>query len=268
MGKVVIENCALYHGDAFGILPHISECDAVITDPPYGCTRNKWDQPLNLDKFWSALKASARAGAPICVFCQMPFAGELYVSNKENFRYDIVYTKPKITGFLDARKKPMKAHELIYIFCEKVPPYNPQMLGGFAPYKKRRYGNSSNWGKCFRFTSASDGSRYPLSILDPLPEPAFYTAAAKPYPQHPTQKSLPALLWLVKTYTSPGELVLDPFMGSGTCGVACALTGRRFIGVEQDREYFETASRRIRDAYYETSLLYEAAAKPERAALS
>ena len=255
MRKAVINNCVLYQGDCFEIMADISGTDLMITDPPYGCTNNDWDCAIDLPRFWELTHAATKEIAPYCLFCQMPFAARLYNSNPENFRYEWIYKKPVLTGFLDARKKPLRAHESIYIFCKARPPYNPQMSQG-APYKKTFNGNfGSNYGKFSRHgTFSHEGNRFPTTILDVKHESVFYTTQPQ-YPRHPTQKSVAAVSFLVKTYTNPGDVVLDPFMGSGSTGVAAVQNGRKFIGIEQDQKWFEVAIKRIEDAYQRRGLL-------------
>ena len=245
----LIDSCELYFGDCYEIVQEICNVDAIISDPPYGCTRNDWDHDIDLDKFWTLAKAAAKDGAATCLFCQMPFAGRLYQSNPKNFRYEYIYKKPVLTGFLNARKIPLRAHENIYVFYKKLPKYNPQMRQG-KPYKKAFNGAySSNYQK-FRGheTVSYKGERFPTTILDVKHESVFYTTKPQ-YPRHPTQKSVAAVSFLVKTYTNPGDVVLDPFMGSGSTGVACVHTGRKFIGIELKKEWYDVACARIEAAY-------------------
>lgn len=254
MDKVVIKDCILYHGDCFEIMPEISEADCMITDPPYGCTQNDWDYDIDLDKFWSLSKAACKANAPFVIFCQMPFAARLYMSNPKMFRYEWIYKKPVVTGFLDARKKPLRAHELIYVFCEKLPKYRPQMTKG-EPYKKSLKRYTFNYNKlCSWETFNKTGDLFPTTIIAEQHENTFYTVKPE-YPRHPTQKSVAALSYLIKTYTDAGDTVIDPFMGSGTTGVAAVRHGRKFIGVEQDQKWFDVACKRIDAEYQKRGLL-------------
>lgn len=271
MHKEIIEDCTLYRGNCFEALEEIRDADCVITDPPYALTDNEWDELIDLDLFWELIHKAAKINAAYCIFCQMPFAGELYASNKKNFKHDIVYVKPKLTGFLNAKKMPLREHESIYVFYRKMPTYNPQMGTG-KPYVKKRSKESSNYRHAERKTEYySEGWRYPTSILNVDHDLCFYTCGYKPFPQHPTQKSVAALSVLAKTYTNKGQIILDPFMGSGSTGVAAVKTGRKFIGIEQDEKWFEVACRRIEQAYSDRSLLQfakkELTKKPELATL-
>lgn len=249
MEKETIKNCVLYRGDCYEIMPEISDADAMITDPPYGCTRNEWDYDIDLDSFWKLSKAACKQSAPFVIFCQMPFAARLYMSNPKIFRYEWIYVKPHVSGFLDANRKPLRMHELIYVFCEKMPEYRPQ-IGKGKPYKCKSNGTSDNYGKFERIRCNNSGERYPTSILSiggHINEPEFL--------RHPTQKSVATLSYLVKTYTAHGDTLLDPFMGSGTTGVAAVRHGRKFIGIEKDAKWFDTACKRIEAEYEERRLL-------------
>ncbi|MDE5832029.1 MAG: site-specific DNA-methyltransferase [Desulfovibrio sp.] len=228
----IIGSCELYLGDCYDILPLVSGATAIVTDPPYNCTDNQWDQEIDLERFWSLAKAAAKKNAAFCVFCMTRFAGLLWKSNQKDFRYDYVYKKPVPSGFLNARKNPLRAHELVYIFYQRFPVYNPQMRLG-RPYRKKARNDSTNYSK---FTPLllinTSGERYPLSIIEAKHESLFYKKTE--FERHPTQKSVAALSFLVKTYSNAGDIILDPFMGSGSTGVACVQTGRRFIGIERE----------------------------------
>lgn len=249
----------IINGDCLEAMEGMS-ADCLITDPPYGCTRNEWDHEIELARFWELAKRAVTPGGVFCLFCQMPFAARLYMSNPKMFRYEWVYVKPTLTGFLDARKKPLRAHELVHVFCDRQPPYNPQMGAG-EPYRKSRNGNSTNYGKALRVLSESNGERCPKSILDVRHENAFYTVSPE-FRRHPTQKSVRALEYLIKTYTKPGDVVLDPFMGSGSTGVAAINTGRKFVGIEREREWCEVAARRLERARQDNALLLPREKRP------
>lgn len=173
------------------------------------------------------------------MFAQMPFVATLYNSNPKWFRYEYVWVKNRGTGFLNANRMPLKAHEQILIFYPKLPTYNKQRRRGFSNYATVSKGPSSNYGK-FRSigTVVTDGARDPIDVLN------FNVECGK----HPTQKPVLLLEWLIKTYTNAGDTVLDNTMGSGSTGVACVNTGRNFIGMELNADYFATAQARIKEA--------------------
>lgn len=234
-------NVSLYHGDCLELLKAVpdSSVNMVLCDLPYGTTRNKWDSSINLDALWIEYKRVLAEGGAVALFAQMPFTATLYNSNPKWFRYEYIWVKNRGTGFLNANRMPLKAHEQILIFYPKLPTYNKQRRLGFSNYSATSKGLSSNYGK-FRSmgTVVTDGSRDPIDILH------FNAECGK----HPTQKPVLLLEWLIKTYTNAGDTVLDNTMGSGSTGVACVNTGRNFIGMELNADYFATAQARIKEA--------------------
>ena len=174
------------------------------------------------------------------MFAQMPFVATLYNSNPKWFRYEYIWVKNASTGFLNANRMPLKAHEQILIFYPKLPTYNKQRRLGFRNYSRICKDNSSDNYGCFKpnSTYVTDGARDPIDVLNFKIERGL----------HPTQKPVLLLEWLIKTYTNAGETVLDNTMGSGSTGVACVNTGRNFIGMELNAEYFATAQARIKEA--------------------
>ncbi|WP_304737069.1 site-specific DNA-methyltransferase [uncultured Desulfovibrio sp.] len=249
-----IGDATLYCGDCFDILPTLqTTVDAVITDPPYGCTCADWDTPIDLALFWEKILPCTKENTAICVFSQMPFTVDLVVSQKKLFRYDLVYQKQKATGFLNANKMPLRDHELILVFYRKLPTYNPQKFykGTSSLRKTQRARWSTIYGKRLYESGmgSNDGSRYPRSVIHAPMEEDFFKYPG--YDKHPTQKAVSVMLWLTKTYVNEGNIVLDPFMGSGTTGVAALKCGRKFIGIEKKEEYFDTACFRLEKALKE-----------------
>lgn len=159
------------------------------------------------------------------------------------YRYDWVWVTPETSNFLNSHKMPLRAHQDICIFYKKLPKYNPQMRTGFKPYKSKKIGSlSSNYRLNAKYASkykgsTSDGERFPIDVLK------FSRSCSKRL--HPTQKPVPLLTYLIKTYTTEGNLVLDNVMGSGSTGIAAVETNRNFIGIEQDENYFRIAKERI-----------------------
>ena len=162
---------------------------------------------------------------------------ELVHSNLKLFRYEWIWKKTMSTGFLNAKKMPLKQHENIVVFYKNLPLYNPQMREGFQPYSTARGSKNTNYGKFDNtYISSSNGDRYPVDIIE------FKHDKEK---LHPTQKPVALLEYLIKTYTNENDVVLDNCMGSGSCGVAAINTGRNFIGIELDENYFNIAKERI-----------------------
>lgn len=231
----------LMHGDCLELMKEIpnQSVDMILCDLPYGTTQNKWDSVLPLDKLWAEYRRVCKGA--IVLTAQAPFDKVLGVSNLPMLKYEWIWRKEAGTGFLNAKKAPLKNHENVLVFYDKPPTYNPQMLTGFKPYRQKKGGGTSNYGadSVDVVVTESNGERYPLTVLDfPRDKGKF----------HPTQKPVALMEYLVLTYTDEGDTVLDNTMGSGTTGVACMNTGRKFIGMEQDAKYFEIAQKRIHDA--------------------
>lgn len=210
--------------------------DLIVTDPPYGSTRNKWDTVVPLELLWPEFDRVCKENAPVLIFSQQPFTAAAVSSNLKNFRYEWVWEKTAATGHLNAKRMPMKVHENILVFYRKLPVYNQQMRTGFDPYIVERSGRgSSNYGKQTPSRTVSTGDRYPVDILRFKGDRGL----------HPTQKPAALVGYLIQTYTNPGAVVLDPFMGSGTTAAAAKACGRHYIGFELDRQYYDAAIKRI-----------------------
>lgn len=215
--------------------------DMVLADLPYGTTRNAWDTPLPFDAMWSAFHWVTKIDAAIVLFAAQPFASQLVCSNLRNFRYDLIWSKNKATGFLNAKKQPLRSHEHLLVFYRKPPVYNPQMTTGHKPGNyARRVKGSSNYGAQTPTEYGGSTERYPTSVLS---RPIINNDDPDKF--HPTQKPVALLEELVLTYTNPGDHVLDPTMGAGSTGLAARNTGRRFTGIELTDEHFAHARRRL-----------------------
>ena len=234
----------LIQGDCLEVMKNIpsASVDMILCDLPYGTTRNKWDTCLNLGKLWEQYKRIIKDNGAIVLFSQMPFTAALVMSNPKMFRYEWIAEKSLATGFLNAKRMPMKAHENILVFYKKLPTYNAQMTKG-KPYSITRRDIGGQYLHNFEsIETKNEGTRCPRDVLRDLWQPY---CGGKMY--HPTQKPVPLLEYLIKTYTNEGDTVLDNCMGSGSTGVACVNTERDFIGVELDENYFDIARRRIND---------------------
>ena len=204
---------------------------------PYGTTRNKWDSIIDLDLLWKQYERIIKDNGAIVLFAQVPFNIILGASNLKLLKYEWIWEKPQGTGHLNAKKMPLKKHENIMVFYKKLPTYNPQMEGDEVRTVKRTQRKEiKNYGKFIDEEESVYRGRYPKDILK------FNKDKDK---IHPTQKPIALLEYLVKTYTNKNEIVLDNCMGSGSTGVACLNTNRKFIGIELDKEYFEVAKNRI-----------------------
>ena len=237
-----MDNIELWQGDCLELMKNIADnsVDMVLCDLPYGTTRNKWDSIIPLDRLWEQYKRVIKDNGAIVLFSAEPFTSLLITSNIQWFRYDLIWSKTQGSDFLNANRKPLRSHENICVFYKKQTTYNPQKTEG-KPYKaKSGETTSSNFGKFNgnHHTENKDGKRCPLSVLR-------FSGEHNRGKQHPTQKPTDLLEWLIKTYTNEGETVLDNSMGSGSCGVACVNTSRKFIGIELDQGYFNIAKERI-----------------------
>lgn len=225
-------------GDCLKLMKDIPDksIDMILCDLPYGTTRNKWDSVIPLDKLWEQYERIIKENGAIVLFSQMPFTAELVHSNLKLFKYEWIWEKDNGTGFLNAKKMPLKIHENILVFYKKLPTYNPQMRTGFKPYKCKQGRHSTNYGAYEQgHITESNGERYPIDIIEFKKDSGL----------HPTQKPVALLEYLIKTYTNENETVLDNCMGSGSTGVASINTNRNFIGIELSEEYYNIAKERI-----------------------
>lgn len=237
----------LHHGDCLDILPTLApqSIDAVICDPPYGTTACKWDSVIPFDPMWAGIKRVLKPRGACVLFGSQPFTSALVMSNVGWFRYEWVWEKPSATGFLDAATRPLKAHESLIVFADAEPLYYPQKTKGHAPtHSGRRVSTGAVYhGSVVARPYQGETDRYPRSVQK------FNGLNSIHERLHPTQKPLALLEYLVRTYTNEGDTVLDFTMGSGTTGHACGNLGRRFVGIEKDKAYFDLASERIATAY-------------------
>ena len=235
-----MSEATLLQGDCLELMKGIPDgsVDMILCDLPYGTTRCKWDTVIPFEPLWERYERIIKPNGAIVLFGSEPFSSRLRMSRERLYRYDWVWRKNKATQHLNANKMPLNDYETISVFYKKLPVYRPQMGEGTAYSNNHKPGDS---GECYGSVGFSQRSnvttRYPRRVID------FGVDMKAEY--HPTQKPVALLEYLIKTYTDEGETVLDNCMGSGSTGVACMNTGRRFIGMELDAEYFETARRRI-----------------------
>ena len=246
--RVMIGNATLYCGDCFDILPKLEvKADAVISDMPFGITDCDWDKPIPLDLFWAMIEERVKPSANFVLFGCGRFTIELVYSKPKWFRYDLIWHKNKKCGFLNANLMPMRSHEAILVFgqpgFQRAAVYNPQKVsGGRVGVRKTK-----RRGGVYRAIDGNekyyDGMQHPCSVL--------HFKGEKDKGLHPTLKPVALMEWLVNTYTNEGDTVIDCFMGSGSTGVAAINTGRTFVGIEREPEYFAIAVERIQKAHDE-----------------
>jgi len=230
-------------GDCLELMKDIPDgsIDMILCDLPYGITACKWDVIIPFEPLWEQYNRIIKDNGAIVLFGSEPFSSALRMSNIKRYKYDWIWDKVKPSGHLNAKKMPLKEHEIISIFSKCKCVYNPQGLEKM--YKIQKKSNSdttlgngySTFGKNNKTTIQTIGN-YPRSILT-------FNKPSKTL--HPTQKPVELLEYLIKTYTNEGEIVLDNCMGSGTTGVACKNLNRNFIGIELDETYFKIAKERI-----------------------
>jgi len=218
--------------------------DLILADIPYGTTQCKWDSVLDLGEMWMHLKRVIKPNGAILLFAQLPFDKVLAASNMSMLKYEWIWEKTAATGHLNAKKMPMKAHENILVFYNKLPNYYPIKTTGHvrkSAIADRGKLESEVYGSENGITAYDSTERYPRSVLK-------FSSDKQKSNLHPTQKPIALLEYLVETYTKKGETVLDFTMGSGSTGVACKNTNRGFIGIELDEKYFDIAKNRIESA--------------------
>lgn len=236
----------LLQGDCLELMRDLPDAsvDLILCDLPYGTTACKWDSVIPFEPLWEQLKRVIKPNGATLLFGAEPFSSFLRTSNIQQYKYDWVWEKSKATGFLNSRRQPLRAHEIVSVFYKKQPSYNPQMSRGAAYNKgvRKKQTEDDVYGSFNQVLVSSDGLRFPRSVQ-------YFKTAEGEGGFHKTQKPVALMEYLIRTYTNEGETVLDNCMGSGTTGVACANTGRKFIGMEMDAEYFDIASSRIEQAW-------------------
>lgn len=257
----MIELDTIYNMDCLEGMKMIPDgaVDAIICDLPYGVLNSKseggsWDTVIPFEPLWEQYRRITKPTSPIVLFAQGMFTADLMQSNRKMWRYNLVWNKVGITGFLNANRMPLRCHEDICVFYRQLGTYNPQMdaLNGRERNHSRGHGNyvekNSCYGKVGRTNPAYEDKKYPRSIIV---KQAVHCNEGQ---FHPTQKPLDLMRYLVLTYTNPGDVVLDNCFGSGTTIVAAIKEHRHYIGFETDKEYFDKAVKRINEVRQEPTL--------------
>jgi DNA modification methylase len=261
--KIKTDNYEIYKGDCLEVMDKLIEqgvkVDAIITDPPYGTTACKWDSVIPFDVMWERLNKLIKPNGAIVLFGSEPFSSQLRCSNLKNYKYDWIWEKSKCSNFPHAKNMPLKFHENIIVFSrgkighisqlkEKRMIYNPQGIKKVDKTweRKRKYDKGDNGHHLVReshkLKRIIEFENFPTTIIK------IGNSNNNERKFHPTQKPVSLLMYLVQTYTNENEVILDFTMGSGSTGVACMLTDRKFIGVELDDKYFEIAENRLKEA--------------------
>ena len=245
----MLELNRIYLGDCLELMNDLPDksIDMICCDLPYGVLKPTnpnaiWDKPLPLDLLWKQYKRIIKDNGAIVLFGQGMFTSDLMQSNKSMWRYNLIWNKCLVTGFLNANRMPLRQHEDILIFYKTLPKYNPQMVK--APWHKRNHRRSGvaknncygNYGETV--SNIVSDEKFPTSIIE-IPK----RDNNKVY--HPTEKSIELLRWLIRTYTDKGDIVLDNCCGSGTTCIAAIRDQRRFIGMELSEKFYNIACERI-----------------------
>jgi site-specific DNA-methyltransferase (adenine-specific) len=243
-----VSGSALFQGDCLDIMPLIPDksVQLILADLPYGTTSIDWDNIIPMDKLWEQYKRIMTDNCAIVLFGSEPFSSLVRTSNLKMYKYDWKWEKAKATLHALCKKRPMKSDEDIMVFYNQQPIYNPQMTIG-EKYKGRN--NTKNhkelkgeWLIGQGSRTDNEGTRYPRTNI--------YFANENKAGQHPTQKPLELMKYLISTYSNENDMVLDNTMGSGTCPLASAILNRRFIGIEKDEDYFKIAVNRLKEFGY------------------
>lgn len=230
----------LHHGDCLDVMAQIADksVDLILCDLPYGTTQNAWDSVIPFESLWAHYRRICR-GAIVLTAAQ-PFTSALVMSNPGAFKQALVWHKNIASNFLNANRQHLARHEDVLLFAHGRHTFNKQLSAG-KPYVAKRYGHDDagdNYGAVARTTTVNEGGRNPTTVLQFDREVGL----------HPTQKPVALMEYLIRTYTNPGDVVMDNCMGSGTTGVAAVNTERNFIGIERDDRYFQIATDRIHAA--------------------
>lgn len=247
-----MEPYTLYHGDCFEYLRGLPDAsvDLVLTDPPYGITGCQWDIVPDISRFWREAWRVLKPNGAAVIFGTVKSGLDWIMASRKEFRYDLVWEKTKAACFVNVNRRPLAIHEMIYVFYRSHPTFNPQKYKpeGASDFEKKvlepenrvRFFSGGNVGS---YTRIVTNERFYKSVLKFSNGGKYISDSI-----HQTKKPITLMEHIIKMYTSPGETVLDPFMGSGSTGVACIQTGRKFIGCELDTGFFDIAQKRIQNA--------------------
>ncbi len=228
-----------------------SSIDMILADLPYGITDCRWDNLIDLKKYFLQANRIIKKNGAIVLTAQQPFATDLINANRDNFRYEIIWEKTQKMGFVNAKKMPLRGHENVLVFYKKLPTYNPQKVQIETNQKgrrrKQREGRYEGYSHMRTGVYVEDGTRFPHSVLKISNWNGALFGNTENATIHPTQKPLELFQWLIRTYTNEGDLVVDTCMGSGTTAISCMIENRRYIGFEKDTSIYNDCMKRISD---------------------
>ncbi len=240
----------LRNGDCLEVMKDISNncIDLLFCDLPYGQTSCKWDCLIDLDLFWKQVNRICKDDCAMFFTCSTKFGVSLINSNPKNFRYDLVWVKSAPCGFLNAKKMPMKKHEMIYVFYKKLPKVYSDNITEYHTHKfiqERDTANYKNDSEMYGKIVRTDCMRKNNESMYEPPLPNSILEIKSEKGKHATQKPVDLIKWCLKYYSKEGDVVLDPTMGSGSTGVACKEMNRKFIGIEMDKKIYDDCVKRL-----------------------
>lgn len=239
-----MKNIELWKGDCLELMNCISDksVDCIITDLPYGTTRCKWDSIIPFELLWKQYNRIIKDNGAVVLFGTEPFSSHLRLSNLKNYKYDWIWDKVKGTGFLNAKRQPMRNHELISVFYKKQCTYNPQKTSGHKIKRayKRKELQTEIYGEMKNDCTYESTERYPRSIQ-------VFSTDTQNSSLHPTQKPVALIEYLIKTYTNEGEIILDSCAGSMTTAIAAINTSRKALCIEKDDAIFDIGEKRVKE---------------------
>ena len=239
-----METNRIYQGDCLELMKQIEDksIDLILCDLPYGVTQNPDDKIIDLKLLWEQYKRILKEDGTIILTSQQPFTTDLINSNREMFKYELIWHKKLPSGFLNANRQPLRVHENILVFYKKIGTYNPQKVKGEKNHSKgsMKTDVNKNYGKYGKVdnTESLGDMKHPKSIISFM----------KPHPskaKHPTEKPIELAGWIVKTYSKEGDLILDNCIGTGWTAISCKNLGRNFIGIDLNMDYVKIAQERL-----------------------
>ena len=256
LAKKLMTTSTMYNGDCLEVMKELKDnsVDLLFCDLPYGQTSCKWDSLIDLNLFWKQVNRVCKLDCPMFFTCSTKFGVSLINSNPKNFRYDLVWVKSAPCGFLNAKKMPMKKHEMVYVFYRKLPMYDLSShqhkflrcekngQGRSQISREMKAGVNNLYGD---MKGGTIGNVHGTNFDPPLPHSLLEIKSEKG--KHATQKPTELIKWCLKYYSKEGDTVLDPTMGSGSTGVACKEMNRNFIGIELDEKIYSVAEKRLTD---------------------
>jgi site-specific DNA-methyltransferase (adenine-specific) len=252
------DGITIYLGDCLKVMPQIiGQFDAIIADLPYGTTACSWDEIIPFEPLWENYKRLIKKNGAIILFGSQPFTSKLVMSNLEWFKYEWILEKNTATNVFNSERQPVRYHENILVFYDEQPTYNKQMAKRKDSAKGRvKSGIKSSPKTSNHYKGIKDGYRrfYNIEIVNPKSVVHFNSVPnCNGMKLHPTQKPVDLLAYLIRTYTNPGEIILDNTAGSFTTAIACIKEGRRFVGIEKEESYCEIGKQRVIDALRQPS---------------